>query len=115
MRKKVTRAAAEQGAPAGETTSEGGVLNGDPARGSIPHSPPDRAWTAQDIANLNVLRALRFTLPVTLDDCVEAYKYAHAMKWSSRPRIDFASHDGKTVEMHVAIGTDGVGTVFNAE
>lgn len=77
--------------------------------------PPDRAWTDQDLANVSVLRAMRFTLPVSLEDCTEAYKYAHAMKWSSRPRIDFASHDGVTVEMHVQIGTEGVGTVFRAE
>lgn len=112
MRKKSTRAAAEQGAP-----TDGSPVAGseDHARGSIPHSPPDRAWTAQDVANLNALRALRFTLPVSLEDCMEAYKYAHAMTWSSRPRVDFASHDGKTVQMHIAIGNDGVGTVFHAE
>lgn len=114
MRKKVTRAAAEQGAPTDLSTG-GGIVSDDNARGSIPYSPPDRAWTAQDHENMNVLRALRFTLPVTVDDCREAYKYAHALKWSSRPRIDFASHDGRTVEMHVAIGTDGIGAVFNAE
>ncbi len=78
-------------------------------------TPPDRAWTAQDVENLNALRALRFTLPVTLDDCVEAFKHAHTMKWSSRPCVDFVCNDGKRVEMSVRIGTDTRGTVFDAK
>ncbi len=78
-------------------------------------TPPDRAWTPQDVENLNTLRTLRFTLPVTLDDCVEAFKYAHTMKWSSRPCVDFMCNDGKRVEMSVRIGTDTRGMVFDAE
>lgn len=76
---------------------------------------PASAWTEQDIANVAVLRALCFTKPVTLDDCREAYKYAHSMRWSSRPRVDFVMRDEATVEMRVQIGTDGVGAVFRAE
>jgi len=97
---KETESAAES--PVGEQKAEG-----------LPASVS--AWTDQDLANVVALRALRFTKPATLDDCREAYKYAHSMKWSSRPRVDFLHRDEDTVEMRIQIGTDSVGTVFRAE
>lgn len=73
------------------------------------------AWTDQDLANVAALRALRFTAPATLDDCIEAYKYAHAMKWSSRPRVDFMLHSERGVKMRVEIGNSFVEATFDAE
>ncbi len=73
------------------------------------------SWTDLDLANVVALRALRFTAPATLDDCIAAYKHAHAMTWSTRPRVDFMMRDEQTVEMHVSIGGESVGAVFHAE
>lgn len=73
------------------------------------------AWTDQDLANVVALRALRFTKPATLDDCREAYKYAHSMKWSSRPRVDFMLHSERGVKMRVELGNAFVEATFDAE
>lgn len=73
------------------------------------------SWTDQDLANVAALRALRFTAPATLDDCIEAHKYAHAMKWSSRPRVDFMLNSERGVKMRVELGNAFVETTFDAE
>ena len=115
MKRKATRAVAGQGAPTDVTQSGGGVVSDDNARGSIPHGPPDRTWTDSDLANVVDLRALRFTAPATLDDCIEAYKYAHAMTWSTRPRVDFMLNNERGVKMRVEIGNNFVEALFDAE